>query len=88
MQDRNGLIYGDKCECNSLSCPEDPENGERCGGLGRIKLLPSHSLVLCLEARGVTILHVQLPVRTKGTFRFEYEFDISKSSSIVSKITA
>ena len=39
MQDRNGLIYGDKCECNSLSCLEDPESGEKCGGLGRIKLL-------------------------------------------------
>lgn len=31
-EDSNGLIYGDRCECDSLSCPKDPENGEICGG--------------------------------------------------------
>ena len=54
MQDRNGLIYGDKCECNSLSCPEDPENGERCGGLGRIKLLDTSTAISlsCIVSTG------------------------------------
>ena len=32
----NGLIYGDECECDSFSCPEDPDNGEICGGSGRL----------------------------------------------------
>ena len=35
-EDPNGLIYGDRCECDNLSCPKDPENGEICGGSGRL----------------------------------------------------
>ncbi|KAM7451541.1 Integrin beta-1 [Porites harrisoni] len=31
----NGLIYGDECECDSFSCPKDPDNGEICGGSER-----------------------------------------------------
>lgn len=45
MQDSSGLIYGDACECDSLSCPKDPENEEICGGLGRLLQTPATAIV-------------------------------------------
>ncbi|KAJ7380204.1 Integrin beta-1 [Desmophyllum pertusum] len=34
-KDPKGLLYGDTCECDTLSCPKDPENDEICGGSER-----------------------------------------------------
>jgi len=34
-KDPRGLIYGDSCECDTLSCPKDLENEEICGGAER-----------------------------------------------------
>ena len=30
FQDKRGLIFGDKCQCDDFNCPQ--HNGKPCGG--------------------------------------------------------